>query len=116
MLLTQVRDLDQASDHTLTVPSALTGLGVRALSRKTSLCTSAMHGPVPVWSCVSGLQLKSAIIAELQLDGGFGDFLMECNEVPFGSKISIASHPFVLIHPSLVIKRRTSEAKRVGLT
>lgn len=73
-------------------------------------------GSVTVPTRLTGLQLKSTIMADLQLGGGFGTWLMDCNQIPFGSRGPIADHPFLITFPTIVIRRRMEEQKRAGTT
>lgn len=50
---------------------------------------------IHVPSGLSGLQLKSFIIRELSLDGGFQHYYLTLNGTPFGSRVPIASHPIL---------------------
>ena len=66
---------------------------------------------------MSGLQLKSEVIAALRLGGGFPDFIMLCGGVPFHSRGAIQTHPS--FRPDCIVtmrRRRTGEAKPTGLS
>ena len=45
---------------------------------------------------MTGLQLKSLVIAALGLDGGFQNYYMTLDGAPFGSRTPISSHPSIL--------------------
>jgi hypothetical protein len=49
------------------------------ISQKEAACYILPH--------LTGLQMKSAILKELGLDGGFGDYYLRCEDVPFGSTL-----------------------------
>ena len=42
---------------------------------------------------LTGLQMKSAVISELGLSGGFQHYYLRCNGAAFGSRTPISAHP-----------------------
>jgi glutaredoxin len=73
---------------------------------------------VYILASLTGLQLKSKIIAELGLQGGFGDYYLLCNGLPFGSRTPIINHEgFVKDNNSeLILEDRAGRQKAIGHT
>ena len=60
----------------------------------------------------TGLQLKSLVLREVTGVGSFSDYLLTCNDVPFGSKTVISSHVDFQEGVTLVLEDRGDRERR----
>eukprot|EP01043_Picozoa_sp_COSAG02_P023167 COSAG02_NODE_1230_length_13767_cov_16.238294_3_plen_262_part_00 len=65
---------------------------------------------------LTGLQMKSAVIAALGLSGGFQDYYLRCDGDVFGSRTAIATHPGFKEGCLLTMEDVAGRAKAVGHT
>ena len=71
----------------------------RFLPVSVRVCYSCRAGQITataecyVLPSMTGLQMKSAVLRELNLPGGFGDYYLRCNDTPFGSRAPLQRHP-----------------------
>ena len=78
------------------------------ISQKEAACYILPH--------LAGLQMKSAILKELGLDGGFGDYYLRCEDVPFGSRCAVSNHPGFKDHCRLVLEEVGDRPRANGHT
>lgn len=78
------------------------------ISQKEAVCYILPH--------LTGLQMKSAILKELGLDGGFGDYYLRCEDVPFGSRCAVSNHPGFKDHCRLVLEEVGDRPRANGHT
>ena len=71
---------------------------------------------VYVLPSLTGLQMKSKIIAELGLNGGFSDYYLRCENISFGSKTGVQEHPCFKEGCVLVLEDLEGRPKAVGET
>lgn len=84
---------------------------------KSSSPSGDIEKQVEVATRITGLMLKSTVLTELGFQGHrFSDYYLNCNEIPFGSRTPIASHPFLASCPVIDVCARGEEAKAVGHT
>ena len=65
---------------------------------------------------LTGLMLKSKIIAELGLGGGFQDYYLRLEATPFGSRTPISAHPGFGEGCLLLLEDVGERPKAVGMT
>ena len=75
----------------------------------------AVH-TVHALASLTGLMLKSAVIAELGLAGGFQDYYLRLDGAPFGSRTPIRMHPGFRSGCTLVLEDVGERPKAVGMT
>ena len=65
---------------------------------------------------LTGLQMKSTVIAALGLDGGFQDYFLRCDGDVFGSRTAISTHPGFKEGCVLTMEDVAGRPKAVGHT
>jgi glutaredoxin len=65
---------------------------------------------------LTGLQMKSYVINEFRLNGGFGSYYLRCKDVPFGSKVAINSHTHFGENCHMILEDIGDRPKAVGFT
>jgi hypothetical protein len=71
---------------------------------------------VCVLPTLTGLQMKSAVLAGLGLSGGFQDYFLRCDGDAFGSRMAISSHPGFGEGCTLQVEDVAGRPKAVGHT
>jgi len=72
--------------------------------------------PVYAPPSLTGLQLKSKVIAELGLSGGFQDYFLRLDGTAFGSRTPVSAHPAFAAQCHLVLQDVGERPKAVGMT
>ena len=65
---------------------------------------------------LTGLQMKSYIMNEFNLQGGFGDYYLQCQGVPFGSRTKIGLHDHFGEQCHLTLEDIGNRPKAIGYT
>ena len=65
---------------------------------------------------LTGLQLKSKVIAELGLDGGFQDYYLRLQSTAFGSRSPVSAHPGFVEGCLIMLEDVGERPKAVGMT
>lgn len=65
---------------------------------------------------LTGLQMKSAVINQLGLGGGFQDYYLRCENQPFGSRTAVTEHPGWREGALLVLEDVGQRPKAIGHT
>ena len=71
---------------------------------------------VDILPTLTGLMLKSKVISELGLEGGFQDFYLRLEGTPFGSRTPLAMHPHFKRNCCLIIEDVGARPKAMGMT
>lgn len=77
---------------------------------------STLRETVYLLPTLTGLQMKSAVIAAFGLEGGFQDYFLRCDGDVFGSRTAIATHPGFREGCVLIMEDAAGRPKAIGHT
>jgi len=102
--------------HSVMQRSVAAVSGARPMPVDVSVEYNGTAQTLSVLPSMTGLQLKSRVIADLGLDGGFQHYYLRLNDTPFGSRMPVTSHPDFAAGCNLVLEDIGDRPKASGHT